>query len=70
MDAIIGKSPRPAAPPPVPTGEDPAIAAAREKARLAEKNRRGRAASILTGSDEDKLGGGSSVINRPGASGG
>jgi len=69
MDAIIGKSPRPAAPPPVPTGEDPAIAAAREKARLAEKNRRGRAASILTNPDDDKLGG-SSVIKQAGASGG
>jgi len=70
MGGLIPSPKAPAAPPPVPTGDDPAIAAAREKARLAEKNRRGRAASILTGSDEDKLGGGSSVINRPGASGG
>lgn len=49
-------SPSPqAAPPPPPTAEDPAIKAAQEKLRLAEKNRRGRAASILT-PEESQLG--------------
>ena len=37
------------APPPIPTREDPAIGAARERQRLSDKRRRGRAASILTG---------------------
>lgn len=38
----------PPAPPPPPTPDDPAIEERRRKLRLAEQQRRGRAATILT----------------------
>lgn len=48
------KPPALSAPPPIPTREDPAIAAARDKLRLSEKRRRGRRAAILA-PPEDSL---------------
>jgi hypothetical protein len=51
--------------PPVPTREDPAIAEAREKLRLAERRRAGRRATNLTGSEATL---GNSRVARPGAS--
>lgn len=50
--------------PPVPTREDPAIAEAKERLRLAERRRSGRRASNLTGSQETL---GNSVVARPSA---
>ena len=35
--------------PPLPTSEDPAVKRRKEELRLAQKRRRGRAATILTG---------------------
>lgn len=58
------KDPAPPPPPAPPTSSDPAIAAAKEKQRLAEKQRKGRAATVLTG-PEDPLG--EVSLNRPGA---
>lgn len=53
----------PAPLPPLPEREDPAVIESREKLRLSEKRRKGRAASILTGGQgvEDDLG----VVTRP-----
>lgn len=54
----------PAALAPIPTREDPALAEAREKTRLAERRRKGRAATILTDQGEgESLGTG--AVARP-----
>lgn len=53
----------PAAPPPTPTPDDPAIAAAKEKQRLAALQRQGRASTILTGNNGDALG--DTTVDRP-----
>lgn len=45
---VFSKPDAPAALPPPPTFDDPAIAAAKEKLRLSEKRRKGRRASVLT----------------------
>lgn len=50
-------------PQPLPEREDPNIAAAAEKKRLAELKRKGRASTIVAGADEDKLG--SPPLSRP-----
>ena len=52
----------PPPPPPPPTADDPAVEEARRKRRLAEARRRGRQATILTGSagDENPV-----AVNRP-----
>ena len=52
----------PPPPPPPPTREDPAIAEAKERQRLAEKRRRGRRATFFTG---DQSGLGDSTVSRP-----
>jgi hypothetical protein len=52
--------------PPVPTREDPAIAEAKKKARLAEQKRKGRAAAIIA-PREDRLG--AAPLERPAAGG-
>lgn len=39
----------PAPPPPIPQADDPAIAAERTKLRLAERKRKGRGSTIVTG---------------------
>jgi type IV secretory pathway VirB10-like protein len=44
-----GSPPTPAPPPPVPTREDPAVEESKKKLRMAERQRSGRRASILTG---------------------
>ncbi len=46
----------PAAPAPVPTREDPALADARRKSAAATRKRKGRRAANLTGGDLDELG--------------
>lgn len=46
--SLFGGAPTPQALPPLPTREDPSIAAAKEANRLAAQKRRGRAANILT----------------------
>ena len=51
----FGGAPAMPPPPPPPTRDDPAIAEAKKKLRLAEAQRRGRQASILT-PPEDELG--------------
>ena len=51
--------------PPLPTREDPAIAAAKEKLRLAERRRSGRRAANLTGTQATL---GNSLVARPAAS--
>lgn len=63
-----GGSSSPAPLQPLPTREDPSIAEAKEKLRLSEKRRKGRRASILTGSsgvEDDTLG-----VTRPEAGNG
>jgi hypothetical protein len=55
--------PPPVAPPPVPMPNDPAIAAAKNKQRLAELQRMGRASTNLTGNSAL----GDAPVDRPGA---
>ena len=57
----------PPPPPPVPTPADPAVAEAKEKNRLAQRQRKGRAANILTDQGEGGLG--NATISRPEARG-
>ena len=57
----------PPPPPPPPTREDPAVLEAREKLRMSEKRRRGRAASVIAGKNEEALG--EAPIVRPEATG-
>ena len=54
----------PPPPPPPPTREDPAIADAKKKLRMSERQRQGRRASILT-PPEGELG--AVNVDRPGA---
>lgn len=53
---LFGMNPKakdaPPPPPPPPTRDDPAVVAAQEKQRLAEKQRKGRAATVLTGATD------------------
>lgn len=57
----------PPPPPPPPTRDDPAVAARRKEVADAEKRRKGRAASIITGG-EGVLG--ETTVERPAARGG
>jgi hypothetical protein len=70
--SIFGGAPKtpalPPPPPPPPTREDPAIAEAARKQRLAEKQRKGRASLNITGG-EGVMGDPASV-DRPMARGG
>ena len=63
----FGGAPSVVAPPPVPTREDPAIAASRKKLATEARKRRGRRAANLTG-DLDELG--AANVVRPSARGG
>lgn len=54
----------PPPPPPPPTREDPVIAESKRKRRMAERLRRGRAASVKVGND--RLG--AAPVTRPQAS--
>jgi len=58
--------PAPAPPPPVPTREDPEVNVAKDKQRLAEKKRKGRAATMIA---EAEQGGdlGEALLDRPSA---
>lgn len=47
-----------AAPKPMPTPDDSAVAAARRRSLAAQYGRRGRQSTILTGGEDEKLGGG------------
>jgi type IV secretory pathway VirB10-like protein len=55
----------PPPPPPPPVREDPEVAAASNKQRLAEKRRKGRAATMIA-EKEGELG--VALLDRPGAS--
>ena len=59
----VFSSPKPEPLPPIPTREDPSIADARRKTWFAEKQRRGRSATITAGG-EGQLG--DAPVNRPG----
>jgi hypothetical protein len=50
MSAVFSRPPTPPPPPPPPPEpSDPQVEAARRRARIAARNARGRAATILTG---------------------
>ena len=64
MGVFSSPSPRAPAPlPPLPTREDPAIDAAKEKQRLANKRRAGLPSTTFFGDGEDALG--NSNVKRP-----
>jgi len=53
MGAVFSGPPKPKKPTPPPTEEDPAVEEARRKEQLAAQQARGRAATLVTGTQGD-----------------